>query len=873
MLYVPTLAYDRAQKVAVQAWQVASSSPTGGGRLDDGADISRPGYQAQGWYIAPARSTVMAALLANGPYPGIERGRAMQSVDRAQFQVPWWYRTTFVTKGTGRTAVRLDGVIPKADLWVNGYQVARAEELAGAFTVSRFDITDLVTSGTNALALRVHPGSPQEELAISWVDWNQWPPDNNMGPWRDVVIERTGDVVLSPPAVTSELSLPGLQQADLQVSVDVTNLSDREVEVTLAGLVSGGPTAVPLRRDLTLAPHGRETVIFNPAGTSGLRIFSPRVWWPVGEGDHPLYDLELSASADGLVSDQRSVSFGIRSVSSYVAEGDGRRFVVNGRELQLIGGGWAPDLFLRYDYDRLVTEIGYTLDMGLNTVRLEGKFENEEFFELTDAAGLMVMPGWECCSKWEVEKRDGKAWSEHDYAVAERQAVSEAVLLRNHPSVICFLIGSDFAPTPRAATLYTDALQAKGWDLPIVSSATVEGTEAAGPSGMKMTGPYAYVPPAYWYSTAPERGGAIGFNSETSAGNTIPRLDNLRRMLDQDEMEDLWQHPEAKQYHAGPPSVFDNLALFHSALVGRYGAVKSIDDFSRKAQLANYEVTRAQFEAYLSRGFTSKPATGVIYWMLNSAWPSLNWQLYDWYLDTAGAYFGARKANQPLHAFYAYDTGTVGLLNRGPDDAGPVRVSLELRTVDGRLLRTDQWAWERAPARSAVTVAQAPVPDDGGPTYFLALYTDLPDGTTDRNVYWLSTVTDVLDWENSQWYYTPLKRPADLSGLQELPQVEVSVAPELGPVSSGRRTVRVTLRHSRAGAAPALGVHLTMVNVTGTGPEEVVPVIPTTWSDNDLTLFAGQEVQLTATFPAAPGSGQAVQVEGFNLAPALALPV
>src|SRR5215472_11709525 len=148
---------------------------------------------------------------------------------------------------------------------------------------------------------------------------------------------------------------------------------------------------------------------------------------------------------------------------------------------------------------------------------------------------------------------------------------SEARLLRNHPSVVGFLIGSDHAPPAAVAKMYVDTLHAEDWPLPIIAAAAAEGTAETGPSGMKMTGPYTWVPPAYWY--ADKEGGAFGFNSEASAGPSIPPLDDLTRMLSPQELEALWKYPETRQYHAGVAwSIFASLAPFDTALTARYGA-------------------------------------------------------------------------------------------------------------------------------------------------------------------------------------------------------------------------------------------------------------------------------------------------------------
>ena len=55
------------------------------------------------------------------------------------------------------------------------------------------------------------------------------------------------------------------------------------------------------------------------------------------------------------------------------------------------------------------------------------------------------------------------------------------------------------------------------------------------------------------------------------------------------------------------------------------------------------------FEAF---GRNKYEATGVIQWMLNNAWPSMIWHLYDYYLRPGGGYYGTKVACEPLHVQY-----------------------------------------------------------------------------------------------------------------------------------------------------------------------------------------------------------------------------
>src|SRR5437870_13850678 len=87
--------------------------------------------------------------------------------------------------------------------------------------------------------------------------------------------------------------------------------------------------------------------------------------------------------------------------------------------------------------------------------------------------------------------------------------------------------------------------------------------------------------------------------------------------------------------------------LFTDGVNNRYGTTTSAADYARKAELQNYENARAFFEAWTAHEFTQ--SFGAIFWMLNGVWPSVHWNLYDWYYEPGGGYFGAKKANEAVH--------------------------------------------------------------------------------------------------------------------------------------------------------------------------------------------------------------------------------
>jgi exo-1,4-beta-D-glucosaminidase len=587
------------------------------------------------------------------------------------------------------------------------------------------------------------------------------------------------------------------------------------------------------------------------------------VWWPAGMGEQPLYDLELTATVGGTASDTAHESFGIRDVKAPL-NGDGaRRYSVNGRPLLIKSGGWSPDMFLRWDPRYVEDRLKYVLDLGLNTVRIEGHIEPDEFFDLADRYGILTLPGWECCNKWEGHANagePGQGWSAADYVIAKASMAGEAERLRNHPSVISFLIGSDHPPTRTIEQNYLDALKAADWPNPVVPVASARSSPILGSSGMKMPGPYDWVPPNYWYNK--RSGGAEGFNSETSAGPDIPTLDTLKRMMSPSELETLWKDPNATQYHRSPSGTFNNLKIFGNALNARYGKPSNLEDYVRKAQLANYEAVRAQYEAY-GRNFSddSKPATGVVYWMLNSGWTSLHWQLFDRYLDQGGAYFGAKKANEPLHIQYSYDNRSVVVVNNRHETAGGLTARVSLFDTKGEQKFDQRAANLSVPGDGGKTTALT-IPNVSGlsGTYLAKLVlTDSAGKEVSRNVYWLSTKSDVLDYGGTTWYYTPTSSYADLTGLAGMAKAPVTATSTTESGPNGTATTKVTLKHAGNAKTPALFIDTDLIDGSGK------PVLPVQWSDNQISLWPGESVTLTATYRASDGgSAPSVRVSGWN---------
>ncbi len=843
-----------------EGWAVQSSCKVG----QTGEEISSRKFVAKGWHGATVPSTVLAALVADKAFADPYFGMNLRSIpgtgyppeklfsrlpmpDDSPFKCSWWYRTEFRLPRSFADQnlwLNFQGINYRANVWINGKRIAESNTFAGAYRSYELNVTDYLDSAlTNILAVEVFAPT-EKDLAINWVDWNPTPPDKNMGLWRGVYLSSTGPVSLRYPQVTSHV-VKDLTAADLTVSAEVRSTTDHAIVGTLDAEIGN----IRLQQNVELAPNESKLVTFTPEQYPELKLSAPRLWWPYQMGTPYLYTMKMRFRVNGRLSDEQTVRFGIREVTSELTDKGHRLFRINGKKILIRGGGWAPDMLLRDDRQRREAELRYVRHMNLNTIRLEGKMETDEFYDMADRYGILIMAGWCCCDIWE----EWKDWPQENHNVAVESLKSQILQLRNHPSVFVWLNGSDNPPPPEVEQAYLDVLQQLKWPNPVLSSATQQTSTVTGPTGVKMTGPYDWIPPSYWL-TDTKNGGAWGFNTETGPGPSVPTAESLRKFI---PAEHLWPIDEYWNYHAGLEG-FTNIGVFRNAMEVRYGSAASMEDFAARAQALAYDGERAMFEAYSRNKYTS---TGVIQWMLNKSWPSLIWQLYDYYLMPNGAFFGAKKALEPLHVQYSYDDRSVYVVN---STYGPMRGV----TVSAKVLNFDlsekysMHARLDVDADSSNRVFDIPALPDLSTTHFVKL--DLHDREgklLSTNFYWLSTKTDVFDWAKTDYRLTPVSDHGDLTALGALPKAGVVVASRTIRGKDDNVT-RVTVRN--AGASLAFMVRLRLTK--GAKGDDVLPIL---WDDNYFTLLPGEEREVSAHY-AARDLGAAIpviQVEGWNTNP------
>jgi exo-1,4-beta-D-glucosaminidase len=850
-------------------WTVQSDCKVHG----EGAKLSALDAHTEGWYTATVPATVLAVQVAAGEFkdpfvgtnlrsiPGTSypQGDNFSNIDMpadSPYHCGWWYRKAFHVAASerGKTFwIRFGGINYRADIWLNGQKIADSTQVQGAYRTYEFDVTKALKPGhENVLAVETFAPTPTD-LGINWVDWNPCPPDKDMGLWGPVTLVTSGPVVVRSPMATSHFLDASLKTVELTVRTEVHNTTDHSVKGRLEGTAAG----VAISQPVTLDAGETRTVTFAPENFSQLQIKNPHVWWPADVGEHPLETLTLRFVLDGAVSDEQSIHFGIREVTSELTAKGYRLFHVNQRPILIRGAGWSQDMLLRQQPERLAEEFHMVHDMHLNTIRLEGKMETDEFFRLADEQGMMVMAGWCCCDHWEHWDK----WTPDTLNVATASLRSQMLRIRSHPSLIAWLNGSDNPPPANVETAYLKVLAETYWPNVILSSATATPTSVSGPSGVKMTGPYDFVAPSYWLVDS-HYGGAHGFNTETSPGPAIPSLQSLKKMLPADHQ---WPQDAVWGYHAGGEG-FQNIHVFNDAMTATYGEAKTAERYNQIAQSMAFDGERAMFEAYGRNKYTS---TGVIQWMLNNAWPSSIWHLYDYYLDAGGGYYGTKKACELLHVQYSYDDHSVYVVNSPYEAAPGLTAAVHVYDLDLKELFAKSSAVDAGPDSSvkAIDIPQE-VFQTASSTYFVRLeLKDAKGAIVSRNFYWVPSKLTEFDWAKTNYTHTPAKTTEDMTALGSLPAAHITATAH----TSGN-LIRVHLANPSTKLAFQIAAELK--NDRG----EKIPRI--TWSDNYIELIPGEERELTASIPsdmiAGVGSkGVAewtVKIEGWNTPPVTITP-
>lgn len=346
------------------------------------------------WHPATVPGCVHGDLLRNGLIPDPFWGDnelKLRWIEEAE----WDYRCEFVLDEAAMAHRRLELVFEGLDtlaiVRLNQKEIGRTENM---FLGYRFDVARVVRPGVNLLEVRFL--SPMDYIRA-----RQSPDDLPEG--NDVVggsshirkQQCSFGWDWGPRFATCGVYLPArLEGWDdnriASVRIDQKHAKD---SVTLSFVAETARSAgVEYQGSISFAGELVARIVNGQA-----IIRRPKLWWPNGYGEQPLYDVKLELLHRGKVVDSWERKVGLRTVEldrHPDAFGESFQFVVNGRPIFAKGANWIPahSFVAQVDtalYDNLLTS---ATDAHMNMIRVWGGgiYEKEEFYDLCDQKGLLV---------------------------------------------------------------------------------------------------------------------------------------------------------------------------------------------------------------------------------------------------------------------------------------------------------------------------------------------------------------------------------------------------------------------------------------------------------------------------------------------------
>ncbi len=833
----------------------------------------------------------------------------------ADFYTYWFYTTfeTPTVADGGRVWLYLRGINYTADVYLNGVQLSGAEniflddpqlgetELRGMFLRNAFDITELVNkndgaasvetqNAPNALAILVNPpdppGTPDHNggdsgypnigenvtmrYTVGW-DWVMPIPDRNAGIWDEVMVCTTGPVVvLNPHVVTTVLDAQGNLQSEAQltISADVYNAS----EATQTGTLTYSLESSTGSQQVTLQPKQRLTLTF-PV----LTVENPRLWWPNGYGAQELYTLDLSFEIDGTVSDTESLRVGIRQISVSTISVNGsqtRVFSVNGQKIFIKGGNWiGTDAMLRLSTKRYQDEVRLHAEMNLNFIRVWGGgiAERPEFYDACDEYGILVMQDFWISGEYPDP-------SSKDYTQIFLNCAKDTIrMLRNRPSLCFWSGGNEQTPPPdinAALQCYIEGDSDQG-------AAPDDGeSEAAGCSGQELLdgtriyiprstaissdstgqysdGPYGILTPEDFFTLQ-----SCPINPEVGSVGT-PTVESIKRMMCSDDyndfpqnqpLNDTWKlhtyisysNPDQRQ---DVPCSGVQPTLIKTDQIAAYGSPSTVDDFCLRAQLNNYMQYRALYEGFISHMW--EWYAGVFVWKSQNPWTGLRGQLYDWYLDQTGGFYGTKSACEMIHVQLNLDTSKICVVNHSAEPLANVTAQVTLYDLKGAAFHTQSEVFQQVAASSVNAGNAVNWPKNLPSVYFVKFQlSDDNNSLLSENFYWQSSHT-----------------PPDYSALQTLPKILLVATVQITQ-DGNEYVLKASLQNPASSGGVAFFIKLQLQHpAVPSGADN--RILPAFYEDNYFSLLPGEQKSVTIRCAQmdAGSSEPELWVAGWNITP------
>ncbi|MFL5788324.1 MAG: glycosyl hydrolase 2 galactose-binding domain-containing protein [Flavisolibacter sp.] len=772
--------------------------------------LSSAGYHSNSyWFPAKVPGTVLTTLVANHVYPDPYSGLNNMLIPDASdsfnhrynleqysylanepnpWKKPYWYRTSFQIPATdaGKTfQLIFKGINYRADVWVNGHQIADSSQMAGMFAEYSLDVTKVVNPGSqNILAVKIYPldypglpsteqlnalgdfypnGGPTGDIGknvtmLCSVGWDWMPPvrDRNMGIWQPVYLRTTGNITIGQVQVKTDLPrLPNTSIADLSLKLKLfnhnSNTTTGQLKISIAPENFTG-SQISFSKQVAISGSSEKEIDLSTQQLKQLQIHSPHLWWPNGYGKANLYKIKLSYSANGKILDDTSLVFGIRTVSSNATNVNGffrREFFVNGKRVHLVGGAWVPDMMLNRDSIRFDHELLLCKNANVNLVRIWGGgiAPPDIFFEIADKYGLMV---WE--DFWVTGDTQGEFKGSPDWPlqgnIFVRNVISTILRIRNHPSLLVWTGGNEGHARKELYDAMRTNISLLDGTRPFIPSSSgfaklPSGWEGSwpdnNPSGVYSGGPYTWRDPADYYRFV-DQGRDWVFKDETGLPSQPP-YSTLLKIIPNLTWDTTLPYPfnNSWGYHDAC-SGNGKYDLYYKEMVTRYGQPHDLQDFSQKMQLMNAVGYQGIFEA---AGHKLNQNGGVMLWKLNAALPSVIWQIYDWYLEPNAGYYFMQNACEPLHVQLNLDDSTVAVINRSYKTFNDLLVVASVYDMNGKsvLMKTSKINLDTTEVKETISLRSV-LGQSEGISFVILDLKNAANKLISHNAYWFAPLHD-----------------------------------------------------------------------------------------------------------------------------------
>jgi beta-galactosidase/beta-glucuronidase len=805
--------------------------------------------------------------------------------DPNPWKKPYWYRTAFTVPAADQGRhfqLIFKGINYRAAVWVNGKQFADSTIMAGMFAGYSLDISKVVKAGEeNAIAVKIYPldypglpateqlealgdfyanGGPTGDIGknvtmLCSAGWDWMPPvrDRNIGLWLPVYLRTSGGVTIAQPKLVTELpNLPDTGMAKLSLNLVLRNhnqsVENGKLSITITPENFKGKT-LKILKTVYIDANKTATVDLNGSNTKEFNIVKPAIWWPNGHGKPNLYRIRLQyANATG-ISDDTTFIFGIRTVSTKAVNVKGswrRDFFVNGYRTHLVGGAWVPDMLLNRDSLRYDYEMHLCRNANINLVRIWGGGVTpcDEFFEAADRYGLLVWSDFWITGDTQGEFKGSPDWP-LEGEVFKRNVVSTIYRIRNHPSLLVWTGGNEGHARRELYDFMRNSIIELDGTRPFIPSSSgfaklPEGWPGAWPdnlpTGVYSGGPYTWQDPKVYYNKA-----IAGFDWVFKDETGIPSMvtyDILPRIIPNLVWDKTLPFPlnNSWGYHDAA-SGNGHWELYYKEMVKRYGEPVSMENFCDKMQLMNAIGYQGIFEA---AGHMLNDIGGVMLWKINAAFPSVVWQVYDWYLQTNAGYYTMQNACEPLHIQLNLIDNKVTVVNRKYKPAPNLTAVVEVFDIDSRSIFREEAYFSLGASEVKESTSLAEVLDKSKGVSFIMLNLKNNAGeVVSHNVYWIS-------------------KNGDYKAMNKLP--EISVSASLLKTENGKTETKRTFSITNNSGKIAFFIR---PQIMGDGRE----ILPSYWSGNYITLAPGEKTILSVSCPdkALKGKTQLLKINGWNV--------